>query len=157
MTGIHVYLYSKIVMPRASRARLPKDITEELSQHFAHLISTLQNAGEIEQFFQEFLTREEKMMLTKRLMLHMMLEYGYSSTHIESVLKVSRETVRVHRSVWSKGSAIYKKIIGKLAGRERAKVFWQKVEKILKPVDLFLRAKSDMKARAKFASGDWHA
>lgn len=142
-------------MPRASRRPIKKDVATELEEHFASLISSLQHAKDIEQFFQDFLTKEEKIMLTKRLMLHLMFENGYKPSQIESVLGMSRETIRVHGNVWSKGGTVYKTIIGKIAKREKAKRFWEKVEKILKPIDLALRAKTDMGARAKFATGEW--
>jgi uncharacterized protein YerC len=142
-------------MPRASRKRIKRDLEEELKDHFAYLISSLNNSYDIEKFFEDFLTEEEKTMLTKRLMLHLMLENGYKIFQIESVLGLSRETIRVHQNIWSRGSEVYKKIIAKIARREKAKVFWQKVEKIFKPIDLMLRAKNDMKARSKLMGGDW--
>lgn len=142
-------------MPRASRKPIKKDVGIELEEHFASLISSLQNAKDIKQFFQDFLTKEEKTMLTKRLMLHLMFENGYKPFQIETVLSMSRETIRVHGNIWSRGGVVYKQIISKIAKREKAKRFWEKVEKILKPIDLALRSKTDMKARAKFASGNW--
>lgn len=142
-------------MPRVSRKRIKKDLDFELRNHFSSLISSLNNSSEIEKFFEDFLTPEEKTMLAKRLMLHLMLENNYRMVEIESVLDISRETVRVHRNIWSRGGEIYKKIIGKIAQKERNVRFWKKVEKILRPIDLALRAKTDMKARAKLAGGVW--
>lgn len=142
-------------MPRVSRKRIKKDLDSELKNHFSSLISSLNNSSEIEKFFEDFLTPEEKTMLAKRLMLHLMLENNYRVVEIESVLDISRETVRVHRNIWSRGGEIYKKIIRKIARKEKAAKFWKKVEKILRPIDLALRAKTDMKARAKLAGGIW--
>lgn len=142
-------------MPRVSRVPINKNLSKELEDHFATLISSLLDSAEIEHFFQEFLTREEKIMLLKRLMLHLMLENGYKVSEIKSMLGMSKETIRVHKNLWIRGGNIYKNIISKLARKEKTKRFWQKVEKILTPVNLALRAKTDMRARAKFASGQW--
>lgn len=142
-------------MPRVSKKRIKEEIKEELKGHFAFLISSLNNSKEIEQFFQDFLTSEEKTMLTKRLMLHLMLENKYESYKIESVIGVSYETIRIHKNIWSKGGENYKRIINKIANRERTKRFFEKLEKFLKPISLVLKAKTDMRARAKLASGDW--
>lgn len=139
-------------MPRASRRLINKTINDELKEHFTSLISVLTNSKDIEEFFLDFLTDEEKKMLTKRLMLHLMIENGYRIFQIESVLGISRETIRVHKHIWSRGGETYRKLIGKIAKREKAKRFWEKVEKILKPIDLALKAKTNMKARAKLAT-----
>lgn len=142
-------------MPRVSRRSVKKDVADELQEHFASLIASLQRTKEIEQFFKDFLTQEEKTMLMKRLMLHLMLENGYQTSQIEAVLSVSRETIRIHKSIWSNGGETYRNIIDKIARRQKTKLLWKKIEKILTPIDLMLRAKSDIKARAKLLSGDY--
>lgn len=142
-------------MPRASRRTIRKEIDLELKDNFAFLISSLSSRNDIEQFFQDFLTREENTMLTKRLMLHLMLENGYRTSDIQAFLSISKETVRVHKNVWEKGGATYRKVIEKIAKQEKTKQFFKKLENLFKPIDLAMRSRSDMKARAKFGSGDW--
>jgi len=142
-------------MPRASRRSVRKEVNEELRENFSSLISTLSSQKEIEQFFDDFLTREENTMLSKRLMLHLMLENGYKSQDIQAFLSLSKETVRIHRGLWSRGGQTYRNIISKIAKRQKAKEFFEKLEKIFKPVNLALKSRNDMRARAKFASGDW--
>lgn len=154
MPGIPVYL---AYMPRASKIQLSKNIYEELQDNFAFLVSSLYKSADIEQFFQDFLTSEEKIMLTKRLMLHLMLEQGYSQSQIRAVLNISRETIRVHQHVWDKGGSTYRTIIQKIVKREKTKQFWQKIEALLEPLNLALKSKSNIKARAKLASGDSNA
>lgn len=136
-------------MPRASRKPIRKEIQEELRDNFAYLISSLYISSEIELFFESFLTAEEKIMLTKRLMIHLMLKNSYEVGEICAVLGVSRETVRTHKGVWLIGNNKYKKIIEKIANRRKTKEFWKKVEKSLKPLEYFLTAKTNMKSRAK--------
>ena len=102
-------------MPRASRRPIDKNLDHELRENFASLISSLQNSYEIEGFLNDFLTKEEKIMLGKRLMLHLMLENNYPTSNIETSLKVSRETVRVHKNIWQNAGSIYKEIISKIS------------------------------------------
>lgn len=142
-------------MPRASRIEVSKSIHEEMDTNFSSLLAILVSPDDIEQFLKTFLTFEEKTMLTKRLMLHLMLEKGYSSSDIASVLRMSRETIRVHKQIWSNGEDAYKVIINKIMKREKTNQLWQKIEKILKPLNVAIQARTDMKARAKLAQGDF--
>lgn len=142
-------------MPRASRKPIRNTIAKEIDDNFAFLISSLRNSAEIQQFFTDFLTREEKIMLGKRLMLHLMLENKYKPSQIELVLGMSRETIRVHHHIWRLGGEYYKKVVKSISRRQKVKEFWKQVEKILVPIDLAIRSRNDMRARAKFASGQW--
>lgn len=142
-------------MTRVSRARLDQKRLEELKEHFSFLISSLNNSVEIENFFNEFLTEEEKIMLTKRLVLYLMLKRNYSAPEIQAALHVSYETIRTYQNQLQYKNSLFQKTIERLVKRERTKEFFEKIDKILKPLDLALRAKTDMKARAKFAFGGW--
>lgn len=98
-------------------------------------------------------------MLGKRLMLHLMLERGYKNSEIRSILGISKETVRIHKLLWANGGSIYREIIRVLVNNNLNKEFWKKIDDslktMLKPVELFVKGRNDMKARAKFASGKW--
>jgi len=142
-------------MPRASRRPVNKSVEEELQDNFSFLISSLTSAKDIQHFFETFLTPEEKVMLTKRLMLHLMVENRYSIDEISSVLSVSKETVYKHRNILLWAGKEYKEIIVKITTRRKVKVFWKKVEELLRPLELALDAKTNMKARAKLLSGDY--
>lgn len=119
------------------------------------MISSLASSSDIQHFFQTFLTEEEKVMLTKRLMLHLMLENKYSYSEITEVLSVSNETVYKHKLVWEKGDETYKTVIAKIAKKKKTSAFWLQIEKFLRPLELGLEAKTNMKARAKLMSRDY--
>jgi uncharacterized protein YerC len=142
-------------MPRVSKRPVSEKIQGELEDNFAYLVSSLSSSKDIEQFLMEFLTEEEKTMLTKRLMIHMMLYNHYEAKDIARVLSMSTETIRIHKMKWILGGGVYKGMIAKIAKREKAKEFWKKVETVLSPLELFLQSKSNMKARAKLLSGDY--
>lgn len=142
-------------MPRASKRPVNEQTSSELQDNFALLISSLTSSRDIRQFFETFLTEEEKIMLTKRLMLHLMLENKYTGTEIAAVLRLSRDTVRIHKLVWDSGGEVYKAIIAKLATKRRTNEFWKNVGKLLRPIEYSLQAKSNMRARAKLISRDY--
>ena len=142
-------------MGRVSRSRLHEKTLEEITQHFFYLISSLTNSQEVENFLDGFFTKEEKVMLTKRLVLLMMIKRNYSSSTIQSTLHVSYETVRSYTNQLPLKNNLFHKTIDRLIGREKAQEFWKKIDQILKPLELALNAKTDMKARAKLATGVW--
>lgn len=142
-------------MGRVSRKPLNKDLKEDLEEQLSFIISSLNKKEDISSFLDEFLTPEEKLMLGKRLILYMMLYKGMASKEIKNSLGMSFETVRWYKLIYEGKSEKFRQSINKLINRENAKQMWGKVEKILKPFDLALRSKTDMKARAKFISADY--
>lgn len=142
-------------MTRVSRSILPKDKIEEISQHFLYLISSLTDSGEIGNFINEFYTKEEKLMLSKRLILFMMLQRKYPPHVIQSTLHISYETVRTYTSHFENKNELFKKTISRLIRREESKEFWKKIDALLKPLELAMRAQNNMKARSQFISGQW--
>lgn len=141
-------------MSRVSRSKLTDSTTREITEHFLSLIASLNNQREIENFFEDFLTKEEKTMLAKRLVLFMMLQKGYSPPTIQGALQISYETVRSYSIQLTTKNDLFQQTINKLLARKKTQDFWNKIEASLKPLGLFMKARSDMRARAKFLSGD---
>lgn len=142
-------------MGRVSKRILNKELQKELEEQLSFIISSLTDKEEINLFLDEFLTKEEKTMLGKRLILYMLLYKGLTSRQINSSLAMSYETIHWYKQIFDNKSQVFKKNIQKLINRERTKEMWSKIEKILEPFTLALSAKTDMKARAKLASGDF--
>lgn len=142
-------------MSRISRSHLHQKALAEITEHFSYLISSLTKADEIENFFIEFLTKEEKIMLAKRLVLFMMLKRNYPPSTIQSALHISYETVRTYQNHLSAKSTIFQQTIDRLIRREKTNEFFKKIDKFLKPLELALEAKSNIRSRAKLLSGDW--
>jgi len=136
-----------------SRRLLDKDVSGEINSSFVSLISSLKNRSEVENFLTDFLTREEKLMLAKRLAVSLMLTRGYTVGTICEVLKVSKETIRSSRSWLETKGETYKRVLEKLRKAQEANEFWKKVDKIIDKA--LLPVKPDRKSRAKWASGDW--
>lgn len=142
-------------MPRISRSKLAPEKLQEITDHFSYLVSSLTHTKDIEGFLMDFLTREEKIMLAKRLVLFMMIKKGYEPQFIQQMLHLSYETVRTYTNQCYEKNAIFHGILDKMLDRQKTKDFWRKIDTFLKPVELLLNSKRNMKARAKFISGDW--
>ncbi|MDO8486852.1 MAG: Trp family transcriptional regulator [Candidatus Curtissbacteria bacterium] len=142
-------------MPRASKYKLTTTKLTELESHFSYLISSLNKPGDIKLFFDEFLTSEEKLMLTKRLVLIMMLKRDYPDYVCQGALHISYETVRNYKIYLNHKSQAFDKTIDRLISRQKTRELFEKIDKVLKPLELALKSGTNMKARAKFASGDW--
>lgn len=143
-------------MPRTSRFHLEQKKFQEINSHLLLLISSLNKTDEIEKFLNEFLTKEEKIMLAKRLMLFMMLKRNYSPSVIQNALHVSYETVRSYRNQLGSKDSDFQTTIDRLIKRDETRELFQKIDEMLKPLKLTLGSKRNMRSRAKFASGDWH-
>lgn len=142
-------------MGRVSKRGINKELQKEVEEQLSFIISTLTDKDEINLFLSEFLTKEENTMLGKRLILYMMLYKGMSDSQIYVSLAMSRETIHWYRQIYESKSEIFKKNIKKLINREKSKELWKKIDKIFEPFTLALEVKTNMRARAKLASGDF--
>lgn len=142
-------------MPRVSKNQLSKELSTTIQKQFVSFISILDSQSEIGDFLNSFLTKEEKMMLSKRLMLYILIHKGMSPTKISTTLKMSRVSENYHRQKWNTTSESYKKIIIKLSKRQKSLEFWKNLDDLLYPVELMLRSGNDMRARAKLYQGDF--
>ena len=142
-------------MGRVSKKVIDKKFLDQIEDQLSFLIESLNNRNGINEFMNEFLTREEKTMLGKRLILYMMLYKGMTSKQIHNSLGMSLETIHWYKQTYDGKSELFRKNIEKLIDRERAKEMWSEVERILEPVSLALDSKTNMRARAKLFSGDF--
>lgn len=154
MLLVQIYWYIGS-MGRVSKKIINKNLKKEVEEQLSFMISSMIDKGEINLFLDEFLTKEEKVMLGKRLILYMMLYKGLTSVQIQNTLSMSFETIRWYRHIFENKPMAFKKRIKKLIEREHNKQLWEKIEKLLEPVGLALQAKTNMRARAKLAQGDF--
>lgn len=142
-------------MGRVSKRKINKDLERDLQEQLSFIVVSLTNKEEVNIFLDEFLTDEEKLMLGKRLILYMLLYKGLTNTQINNALSVSHETTRWYREIFERKPDAFKKTLERLIKREKSQELWKKIESILEPFSLALSAKTNMKARAKLASGDF--
>ena len=139
-------------MPRVSRIPVKKDVYKDLLDSFVNLIIDFKEEFEVKAFLNDFLTPEEKLMLSKRLILALMVKKNFSVEDIRGILRVSKATVHSmkHWLSFKKGIKIG---VEKLKKREESR--GSGGNRFLKMLELGLSAKRDMRARAKLASGDY--
>ena len=142
-------------MPRVSKNSLGHEASKTLEKQFVEFISLLDSQNEITGFIDSFLTKEEKLMLSKRLMLYILIHSGMSPTNIAKTLKMSRVSENLHRHKWNSTSNNYKKIILSLSKKHKKSQFWKRMDEFMYPVELMLKSGNDMKARAKLYQGDF--
>src|SRR5437879_2811257 len=141
-------------MPRVSKSPLATQQIEELSEHFTYLLTSLTNKRDIDQFLTEFLTTEEKIMMGKRLMLFILLSQKYPEPTIKRALHLSHETIRTYAHLLPTKTSQFHILIQKLVQRQQTKNFLKKIEHILGNIQTLTQVKTNMKSRAKIASGE---
>ena len=142
-------------MSRVSKKPLHRKMKAELEEQLLVIISSLTNKQQTNAFLDEFLTKEEKLMLGKRLILYMLLYKGWSNTDIHTILSMSYETIRWYSHILNNKPEFFKDMIKKLSMRQEGNNLLQKLEKILEPISLAMQSRTSMKARAKLMHGDF--
>jgi|SRR3989344_9643186 len=127
-------------MPQVSKYPLSKNIENRLYKIFWETIASLKNAEKAEEFFSDLLTPTEKIMLSKRLAIAMMLIKGYDYSSIISILKVSPTTI-ASVSLWLKYSGKgYRQTVKDLIKKEKLEDILEKVDdaiNLVKPEKTF--------------------
>ena len=141
-------------MGRVSKKTIDRKLLDQIESQFFSLIQRLKSREEID-FMNEFLTSEEKIMLGKRLVLYMMLYKGMTNKQIHDSLGMSFETIHWYKQTYEGKSDLFRKKIEELLKNERNDELWNEIERVLEPIGLALKSKSNMKARAKLLSGDF--
>jgi len=81
-------------MPRVSKTREVSQQQRSLFvDDFYSAVTSLKDKDEVKAFFDELLTREEKLMLAKRFQIAMMLKLGYLWKEIDERVKVTQVTI----------------------------------------------------------------
>jgi TrpR-related protein YerC/YecD len=114
-------------MTRVSRFKLSSEQVDQLSHRLIGAISSLQNKEALFLFFDDLLTRTEKIMLGKRLLIAILLEKGYSYNDISSIVKVSQVTISRMSEQLQRSGKGFRLAIAHLDKKE-------KVEKWMEPV-----------------------
>ncbi|RJQ37341.1 hypothetical protein C4559_03820 [Candidatus Microgenomates bacterium] len=118
-------------MAQISKYPILKDVEKRISEIFKNTISNLNSSEDIEDFFKDFLSPVEKIMLAKRLSIAVLLGKGYSYSSISKILRVTSSTISsVNISLKYSGKG-YKKMVEKVLKDEKTSEFWQKIDDFL--------------------------
>lgn len=116
-------------MPQVSRRRLPKQVEERVYESFYKAITLLGKEG-ARLFYDDILTKTEKVMIPKRLAIAILISKGKSYEEIRNRLNVTQSTI-VSVSKTLEYSSGYKSAIGKLEKNVAWNEMWQDVERLL--------------------------
>jgi len=110
-------------MPRVSKRReLTPEKQNLFLDDFYSAITSLKDKNEVRVFFNDLLTKEEKLMLAKRLQITIMLKLGYFWDEIDERVKVTRETINNLRFRLDFGSGGLDKIAQRIINLKREKL-----------------------------------
>lgn len=118
-------------MSQVSKYPVSKDVSDRMFEVFQVTISSLKSKDDIEEFFDEFLSPIEKIMLAKRLSIAVLLAKGYSYYSISSILKVTPRTIATVSLALKYRGKGYQKAVEKILSNEKMNAFWEKIEDIL--------------------------
>jgi len=120
-------------MPHVSKNKLDNKTLYQISEKLFEAVKHLKHEKEVSQFFNDLLTKTERIMLAKRLAIVVMLEAGYPFRVISRTLKVSESTISSMRDRFDRGGDGYKLVLRLFEKEKFWKDFFKSIEKILQP------------------------
>ncbi len=123
-------------MPHVSINKLHKKALEQLLDKLGYAIANLRGRAEIDLFFNDLLTPNERIMLAKRLAIVLMLEKRFTFAQISSVLKVSEATISMMRERIDNGGNGFRLVVKKFEADARINKFFEKIEELFENVSL---------------------
>ena len=118
-------------MAQVSKYPIHKSVEKRMFEIFISTISHLRNNDEIDEFLKDFLSPIEKIMLSKRLAIAVLLAKGYTYPTIGSILRVTPGTIAGVSLSFKYSGKGYKKMVEKILSDEKKDNFWQKIEDVL--------------------------
>jgi uncharacterized protein YerC len=118
-------------MSQVSKYPVHKKVEERMFEIFKSTISSLKNNEDIEDFLEDFLSPVEKIMLSKRLAIAVLLAKGHNYPVIAEILKVTPSTIASVSLRLKYAGKGYKKAVERILSAEKADRFWQKIEDVL--------------------------
>lgn len=114
-----------------SRRKLNKELETYIFELFVKTIVNLKTQKDVADFIEDLLSPTEKVMLTKRLAIAILLSKAYTYDAIDETLKVSRPTIN-HVSYWLKhGNSGYQKVVQKILQEQKREELMDKIEEVL--------------------------
>jgi len=115
-------------MSQVSKYPVSKDVSDRMFEVFQMTISSLNNKEDIEEFFDEFLSPIEKIMLAKRLSIAVLLVKGHSYPSISAILRVTPRTIATVSLALKYRGKGYQKAVEKVLLNEKLNAFFEKIE-----------------------------
>lgn len=117
-------------MPQVSKRVLRKEVEEQIAETLLEAVSQLRSKSDVSAFLKDLLSPVEKIMVSKRLAIAVLLLKGWDYDGIKDFLKVSNATVS-KVSLVLKENVGYKIAVDKVAQTEAGREFWKDTVKML--------------------------
>lgn len=118
-------------MTQVSKHQLPKEMIEIIYSEFCLFASYISTRSSFQEFFADFLTPTEKIMLSKRFMIMVLLMRGQTVEHIKDTLFVSNSAVMSVSSWLKNASPATKKALSILDTQKDWRKFFDQIEAVL--------------------------
>ncbi|KKP94064.1 MAG: hypothetical protein UR98_C0001G0149, partial [Parcubacteria group bacterium GW2011_GWA1_36_12] len=120
-------------MARISKYPILKEVYEKIFDLFLETFLQLRSKKRVANFFDEFLTPTEQIMLAKRMAISLLLAKNYNYQDISDILKVSNGTIaEVSMQYWY--GKYLKSVALQLAEKDELKDFWLDVAEMVTSV-----------------------
>lgn len=118
-------------MTQVSKHLLPQEMVELIYSDFCQFTSQISTKATVQEFFNDFLTPTEKIMLSKRFMIMVLLMRHHTVEQIKDTLFVSNSAVMSVSSWLKNASPTTKKNLAKLNQQTNWEQFFDKLEEVL--------------------------
>lgn len=122
-------------MARISKYPILKEVYEKVFDLFLETFLQLRSKKRVANFFDEFLTPTEQIMLAKRMAISLLLVKNYNYQDISGILKVSNGTIAEVSMQYRYGKYL-KSVALQLAEKDELKDFWLDVAEMVTSVGM---------------------
>lgn len=126
-----IWIIKLLSMSQVSRYQLSKQVEEEIKSVFAETLSLLSNREDIFAFFDDFLSPTERIMLSKRIAIALMLKKGYNYEIIKDILKVSQATIASINLKLKYTGKGYNQVLNRILSQEKINEIFNKIENFI--------------------------
>lgn len=123
-------------MPKVSKNPLSKETRDEMLRAFFGTLAKISDVSLLERFLNDLLTPAEKLMISKRLMVAVLLQRGYSYGAICRVLKMSKTTVHIIQRELLRNGAGHRKVFEMFFKESKGQRLLAAIERFLSAITL---------------------
>ncbi len=118
-------------MAQVSKYLVSDKIQQEIKSIFSETISLLSNKDEIVSFLEDFLSPTERIVLSKRITIALMLKKGYSYEMIKKLIKVSQPTVAAVNLKLKYSGKGYHRVLDKMIANQKINHIFNQIENFI--------------------------
>ncbi len=118
-------------MPRVSKIKVDKDLERAITRQFWSFLGNINGTLVASDFFSDFLTESEEIMLSKRFATLVLLSRGKSPTEIQKSIHVTFSTIGSVHSWFKNAKPETKKLLVKISTEKDWEAVFSKIEEIL--------------------------